>query len=167
MKGGRYPKAARVCVALKRRPAGRATSESRWSPDSLVGHQRSAVGSLRCVHPTSHNNTALWDRGRPCSPAVPASAEAAYSHSTHASQAGPPGSTRPHPGIRRPSHGAAQGRSARRAVSFPGIVRIRAGNPVFGALPSHSQPLESQADGLNAHLVGSQTAFLTHLGCQS
>jgi hypothetical protein len=33
MKGGRYPRSARACVALERQLEGLATPESWWSPD--------------------------------------------------------------------------------------------------------------------------------------
>jgi len=78
----------------------------------------------------------------------------AYSTSTH------PGTPIPNQDEWQPSG------SAGPLPFFSQIIRVRAANPVLGSLPAFPQLLESLADGLDAHLMGTQPLLEAHLSCQ-
>ena len=81
--------------------------------------------------------------------------------------AGRSGSTTPHPESPTPSRDAPTlAQSSDRATFFSRILRIRARDPVFRALPIRPQSLQGPADAFITQQALSHAVFIAHLRCE-
>ena len=120
-----------------------------------------------CQRVTAHNTPPLGALDR-YGPAHFGADAAAHRLARGADGAAPGGSTRLRPESPRPSPDAPLLRlSGDHATFFARVLRIRTGNPVFGALPMRPQTLQRPADTFLTQVSRGDALLLADLGGQS